>query len=155
MNRYSSISKIFVCVVTLLFLSSGLLAESMGISSGHDLDKLWAKAKDQFDLKSQDAVLLLESRNVEVLENGDLATRIHRVVWIGTGTGIRGYADLRVPYNLSVSKIKVIKLRTWRDDRWWPDQSEISPTAVVETVPHALALADDARSFLLRPSLLF
>ncbi|MBN2185385.1 MAG: DUF3857 domain-containing protein [Candidatus Krumholzibacteriota bacterium] len=146
MNRYSQFTGIFACVFTLLFLSAGLSAGSMGTSSGHDLDQLWAKAKDQFDLKLQDALLLHESRDLAILENGDLTARIHCVVWIGTEMGIESYADLRVPYNLSVSKMKVIKLRTWRDGRWWPDQSEISPTAVVETVPHELALADDYSS---------
>ncbi len=135
----SVISQIFL----LLIIAAPLFAESMGVSDGHDLDRLWAQAEKEFDLSSQDAVLLLESRHITILESGGLRARIHRVVWIGTETGIRDYADLRVPYNSAASSLKVIKLRTWRDEKWWPDKTKISSIAVVETLPFELTGADD------------
>jgi hypothetical protein len=123
-------------------LATSALAE-MGVSLGHDLDDLWAQAQASYDLSLQDAVLLLESRHVTLGEGGSLATRVHTVVWIGTSVGIRSYADLRVPWNGETSTLDVEVLRTWRDERWWPDPVAISETAVVETLPHALRRADD------------
>ncbi|MCU0640399.1 MAG: DUF3857 and transglutaminase domain-containing protein, partial [Candidatus Krumholzibacteria bacterium] len=116
---------------------------SMGVSSGHDLDALWKSAGKDFDLSKHDAVLLLESARVTILGGGARRTTIHRVVWIGTDVGIDTHADLRVPWNSATSTFSVTKLRTWRDGRWWPDETRVSPTAVVETLPFAVALADD------------
>ena len=118
----------------------------MGVSHGHDLDELWASAQKNFDLKALDAVLLLESRHVTILDNGNLKTRFHRVVWIGTEVGIEDHADLRIPWNSATSTFTVLALRTWNDNRWWPHESEVSETAVVETLPFALAQADDYTS---------
>jgi len=129
-----------------LSLPVQLSAESMGVSHGHDLDELWAKAQKQYDLKAHDAVLLLEGRYVSILENGNLRTRVHRVVWIGTEVGIEDHADLRIPWNSATSTFTVVALRTWNDGRWWPDESEVSEIAVVETLPFALAQADDYTS---------
>ena len=124
-------------------LAAPLFAASMGVSDGHDLDGLWKQAQKRFDLSRHDAVLLLEGRYVSIRENGDMRTRIHRVVWIGTEVGIDHHADLRVPWNSAESTLRVIALRTWRDKAWWPDESEVSETAVVETLPFALAQAAD------------
>jgi hypothetical protein len=121
-------------------------AVSMGVSQGHDLDDLWARAPKLFEYSAHDAVLLLESRRVSILDNGDLVTRVHRVVWISTEVGIYEHADLRIPWNSATSELNVIALRTWMDDTWWPDESEVSETAVVETLPFALALAYDYTS---------
>jgi len=118
----------------------------MGVSYGHDLDELWAGAQADYALSGEDAVLLLESRQITWDGEGTLATRVHRVVWIGTSVGIRGYADLRVPWNTATSRLDVAVLRTWRDGRWWPDESVISETAVVQTLPYALNHADDYTS---------
>ncbi len=123
--------------------SSSLRAEKMGISGRHDLDQLWSRAREIFDPAGFDAIVLLESEGVSLMEKGDLKRKIHRVVWISTGVAIHEHADLRIPYNSNGSSMKVLKLRTWRGGRWWPDEKKISDTAVVETVPHALALADD------------
>ncbi len=123
-----------------------LSAAAMGNSQGYDLDALWAKVRKQYDLEAQDAVLLLEGRHVSILENGNLRMRVHRVVWIGTEMGIDHHADLRIPWNSATSTFTVVALRTWRDGRWWPHESEVSGTAVVETLPFALALADDYTS---------
>jgi hypothetical protein len=115
----------------------------MGESRGHDLDGLWSAARKNFDTSSEDAVLLLESRSVSFPGGNVRRTTVHRVVWIATEVGIEDYADLRIPYNSATSSMKVKALRTWRDGKWWPDETEISPTAVVETLPFALARADD------------
>jgi hypothetical protein len=118
----------------------------MGTSLGHDLDDLWARAQSSFDLSQQDAVVLLESRHESFGPATQRVTRVHRVVWIGTGTVVRTHADLRIPWNSANSELKILKLRTWRDGRWWPDAEVISETAVVETLPYAVALADDYSS---------
>jgi len=143
MKLYKSVSGIFVCVIAMLLISQAISASGMGISSGHDLDLLWSKAKQQFDLEKYDAIILLEGRESTIDENGDMTTKVHSVVWISTSSAIRNYADLRVPWDSSRSTLNVLKLRTWRDGRWWPGRSEISPTAVVETVPDVLVQADD------------
>jgi hypothetical protein len=139
--------------LAVLLLAGALLAprpvraQAMGVSSGHDLDALWAQAQAQYDLARWDAVLLLESREVTMTgapgEPAKIATRIHRVVWIGTSVGRSSHADLRVPWNEATSTLAVETLRTWRDGRWWPDPAQISATAVVPTLPYALDRAHD------------
>ena len=143
MRRFNSIFIGSIFTTFLLILSIGLHAASMGVSQGHDLDELWARAREQFDISRHDAVLLLESRQVSILDNGDLRTRVHRAVWISTDAGMDAHADLRIPWNSVMSTLNIIALRTWMDNKWWPDESKVSETAVVETLPFALALADD------------
>ena len=105
-----------------LHLRPALLAADMGVSAGHDLDALWARPRRTTIWTRQDAVLLLESRQ----------RRLWRPTapwppactgWCGSAprSGIRGYADLRVPWNTATSTLDVEILRTWRDGRWWPD----------------------------------
>jgi len=118
----------------------------MGVSGEHDLDALWAKARKQFDPAEHDAIVLVESRRVTVLGGGVTRTKTHRVVWIGAAMGIRDHADLRVPYNSATAKMTVTALRTWRGETWWPRNGAVSETAVVETLPFAVATADDYTS---------
>lgn len=115
----------------------------MGRSGDLDLDELWAAAQLNTDLTKQDAVLLLEERRVNIVSDGAVAVTTHRVVWIGTGTGLRSHADLRVPWNEATSKLEVTKLRTWREGRWWPDVQRLSDTAIVHTLPYAVDHAAD------------
>ncbi len=143
MNRRSLVIASVFTAALLLLSAIPLFANTMGSSDGYDLDALWARAQNTFDLAEHDAVLLLESRAVTIGPGGNRVTRVHRVVWIGTARGIRAHADLRIPYNSATSALTIKLLRTWRDDRWWPDESEISPTAVVETLPYAVARTDD------------
>jgi hypothetical protein len=143
MRRFKAIYVGILITAFLMLLGGQSHAASMGVSRGYDLDDLWARAQQQFELSKHDAVLLLESRQVSILGNGDLVTRVHRVVWISTEVGIDDHADLRIPWNSATSGFEVIALRTWMDDRWWPHESEVSETAVVETLPFAIALADD------------
>jgi len=124
--------------ILLLVAAAGLpalAAAGPGVSNGHDLDALWARAEAGHDLAREDAVVLLDDLSVTVAADGTIATRLHTVVWIGTAQGIRHYADLRVPWNAATSTLDVELLRTWRDDRWWPDAARISETAVVHTLP--------------------
>ncbi len=134
-------------IAGLLVLSSlisvPLGAAQMGTSGGHDLDLLWSEAKKSFDLSRYDAVLLLESESVAVASDGSVKTTVHRVVWVGTTMGISAHADLRITYNSATEKLRVIKLRTWRDGKWWPGGNKVSDTAVVETLPFEIAGADD------------
>ena len=134
---------IAVAVLLLAAAAAGAVEPGMGTSAGHDLDALWARAQQTVDLDSQDAVILLDSRTTTVGDEGTVAVRVHQVVWIATSRGIRGYADLRVPWDSATSTLEVEKLRTWRDGRWWPDPEQISDTAVVETLPYAVGHADD------------
>ena len=94
-SRHNIIPGLCVMVLALSFPVL-LSAATMGNSQGYDLDALWAKAQKQYDLKAHDAILLLEGRHASILENGNLKTRVHRVVWIGTEMGIDHYADLRI-----------------------------------------------------------
>jgi hypothetical protein len=135
--------RIILTTIALLLLPVLVFAAGMGQSAGHDLDVLWALAQQQFDLDQEDAVVLLESRQIAFTHDGALQTRVHRVVWVGTTVGIRGYADLRVPWNSATSTLDVEILRTWREGRWWPDAEKISDTAVVHTLPYAVDKADD------------
>ncbi len=133
-------------VMTLLVAVAGAgtaLCADMGASYGFDLDALWTAARQTYDLDTEDAVVLLENREVTLTDGGELATTVHRVVWINSSTAIHQYADLRVPWNQANSRLDVEVLRTWRDDRWWPDPTAISETAVVETLPYAVDHADD------------
>lgn len=142
MKRPGVISAISGLILLLSVFVTPAGATDMGSSEGYDLDDLWTRAQNTFDLSRQDAIVLLESRHVSFTPEAQV-TQVHRVVWIGTGAVVRTYADLRIPYNSASSDFTVLKLRTWRDGRWWPDPEEISPTAVVETLPFAVAQADD------------
>ncbi|MDD3643393.1 MAG: DUF3857 domain-containing protein, partial [Candidatus Krumholzibacteria bacterium] len=135
---------LLAAMACLLIAQSAAVAEpAMGTSLGYDLDMLLSKAQAAFDFNAHDAVLLLEREEVTVLPDGGRRTLVHRVVWIGTSVGIRAHADLRIPWDSAASTMRVLRLRTWRGGRWWPGPDTISPTAVVETLPFAVADADD------------
>jgi len=135
--------KTILLVVATMSLATLSFAGEMGVSGGRDLDELWSAAQADRDLSVEDAVLLLENLQVNLGVDGTLATRVHRVVWIGSSVGLRSYADLRVPWNTATSQLDVEILRTWRDGHWWPDAEVISETAVVRTLPYAVNRADD------------
>jgi hypothetical protein len=146
MKRLDRLHAVLSVIALVLFPAFAANAASMGSSGGHDLDALWAKSQKQFDIGEHDAIALLESRGVTVLAGGVTRTRTHRVVWIGTAMGLRDHADLRVPYNSETARMTVTVLRTWRDGMWWPRDGAVSETAVVETLPFAVATADDYTS---------
>ena len=146
MKRLPLIIVAAAIITAFLAISNPVSAQDMGTSQGYDLDALWSSARSQHDPATEDAIVLLEARKITIAANGNEVTRVHRIVWIGTAIGIRSYADLRVPWNSATSTLNVVALRTWRDGRWWPDASNVSETAVVETLPYAVALADDYTS---------
>lgn len=110
---------------------------------GHDIGALMDAATAHYDLSDLDAVLLLDDESITVGDDGSLTTTRHTVVWFSTEIGLSAYADVRVPHDTATSTLEVHALRTWRDGRWWPDESELSPTAIVATTPYALQSADD------------
>ena len=140
-NQIPAVIAAFILIC--LSLAAPLMAASMGRSGGYDLDQLLERARQQYDLSTQDAIVLLEHRHIEMPAGGVIRTTVHRVVWVGSTRGVHDYADLRIPWNSATSSMTVKTLRTWRDDTWWPDATEVSSTAVVETLPFAVALADD------------
>ncbi|MBN1885030.1 MAG: DUF3857 domain-containing protein [Candidatus Krumholzibacteriota bacterium] len=143
MTRITTITATVAFGLLLALFASALGAAVMGVSRGHDLDALLARAGETVDLGAHDAVVLLESRTVDLSEPGTRRTTVHRVVRIATSLAIRRHADLRIPRDGDTSTLNVLLLRTWRDGRWWPSESGISETAVVETLPRAAATADD------------
>jgi hypothetical protein len=135
-----------VCAVVLtltLIAAYQSAAEPVSSVRGLDIGKLTSQAESSLDLSEMDAVILYDGREIEVHVDGSLRTTFHQIVWISTELGIEEYADLRVPYNTETTSLEVRVLRTWRDGRWWPHESVVSPTAVVETTPSALGRADD------------
>ena len=54
-------------------------APGLGTSAGHDLDALWAAAQQSPGFKLQDAVLLLESRDVAINDAGQVTTTVHQI----------------------------------------------------------------------------
>lgn len=135
-----------LALAVLLSVPAALDAEPLAISGRHDVGGLMLTAVDQYDLARTDAVLLLEDARVDLMATGGRRTSVHRIVWIGTELAMDRYADLRVAFDSADSRLEVTALRTWRDDRWWPDETEIAPTAMVETLPFAIRSADDYAS---------
>jgi hypothetical protein len=118
-------------------------AEPTAALGGHDVGALMIRAEKAFDLATADAVVLLDSETVDLSVAGERRTTFHRIVRIATELALGTYADVRVPHRAEEGTLTVIALRTWRDGRWWPHESSVSPTAVVETLPFALESADD------------
>jgi Domain of Unknown Function with PDB structure (DUF3857)/Domain of Unknown Function with PDB structure (DUF3858) len=145
MNILNFTRPLLALLLMMVLAGSALAANEaqLGMSAGHDLDQLWSQAQKTYDLKDHDAVVLLESHQVTITADGKVQSRTHRVVWIGSAVGLRNHADLRIGWNSETSSLKVEKLRTWREARWWPDETKLSKTAIVETLPYAVDHADD------------
>jgi hypothetical protein len=131
-----------LALALLVGASVTLRAEPMAAAGGHDIGELMALAEENYDLETMDAVILLDSETV-LISPGARKTTVHEIVWIATERGIDTYADLRVPYDSATSSLEVVSLRTWMDGRWWPHDTELNPTAIVETIPYAAQSADD------------
>jgi hypothetical protein len=129
------------CVVALAAGPSD--AAPMGAMGQYDIGALLSAADESFDLSSQDAVVLLDETSFVFESDGSVRRTVHSIVWMGTELGQDIYADLRVPYNAATSDIEVLSLRTWRDGSWWPAETELSQTAIVEATPYALQSAYD------------
>ena len=118
-------------------------AAPMDAQGKYDIGELLEKAEAAWNMEELDAVVLLDRESVTVDLDGEITTRVHRIVWMATELGLNTYADLRVPWNTETSELEVMTLRTWRDGRWWPHENEVSETAVVQTIPGSLQRADD------------
>ncbi|MBD3237566.1 MAG: DUF3857 domain-containing protein [Candidatus Eisenbacteria bacterium] len=118
------------------------LGAPLDASGDYDIGALLREADAEFDLAQQDAVVLLKRQDLRIAPDGARRTTVHRIVWMRTELAMETYADLRVPYRSDRAELEVHTLRTWRDERWWPDSVRVSPTAVVETLPGAVAGAD-------------
>ncbi|MCD4691096.1 DUF3857 domain-containing protein [bacterium] len=136
--------------LTLVFVTAPATAVPMsaattatGADGRMDIGALMDRAKETLDLEVTDVVLLFDGRDVAVASDGSVTTTFHQIVWISTELGIEEYADLRIPWNSTNATLEVKTLRTWMDGRWWPHETSLNPTAIVETLPYAIAGADD------------
>ncbi len=142
MNRLNGIGQAISLVALLLMVVPALAAPTSAVGD-MDIGALMARAEETLDLSSTDAVLLFDGRTVRMASDGAVETTLHQIVWISTELGIDEYADLRVPWNTTNVTLEVKALRTWMDGQWWPHESNLNPTAIVETVPYGVANADD------------
>ena len=142
MNRLNGIGQAVSLVALLLMVVPALAAPTSAVGN-MDIGALMARAEETLDLGSTDVVLLFDGRTVQIASDGAVETTFHQIVWISTELGIEEYADLRVPRNTTNAVFEVKALRTWMDGQWWPHESNLNPTAIVETVPYGVANADD------------
>jgi len=140
-NRIAIIVALAVAGVLLSVGSSG--AAPMDAVGRYDIGDLMERARTAWDIDELDAVILLDRQSIGLTEDGARTTRVHRIVWMSTELALETYGDLRVPWNSETCELRVVSLRTWRDDRWWPDESELSETAIVPTIPSAVQRAPD------------
>lgn len=122
-----------------LWVASAVHAGPRSADGRFDVEELLRAAESSFELERQDAVILAEVHEHNLLEAGRLSRSVFRLVFIRTAMGLRQYADLRVPHDSQAQKLHVKVLRTWRDQQWW----ESGETAVVETTPFAVDRAYD------------
>jgi hypothetical protein len=118
------------------FVCTGPLLGSDGRT---DLAELERAAATRWDLSREDAVVLLERREVEWTADRRRIETIRRAVRISADDAVEGYADLRIAYDSLRTDLEVLCLRTYRDGGW----IESGPTAQVETTPSALDRAPD------------
>jgi len=138
-----AVNLITILVASIMFsaIITGINAEAqMSISGQQDISQLMAAARQQYDLKSKDAVILFDGERRQWSADGRLTTYVHRIIWINSDVAINHYGDHRVPYDDANCNFKVVTVRTWRDSTWW----ETGETGIVETLPYAV---DEARDY--------
>ncbi len=106
----------------------------LGSDGRTDLAELERAAATRWDLSREDAVVLLERREVEWTADRRRIETVHRAVRIAADDAVEGYADLRVAYDSVRTDLDVLSLRTYRDGHW----IESGPTAQVEMTPSTL-----------------
>jgi hypothetical protein len=139
MRSLKLVSAVMLAASLSFALARGTLAEPLSFQGEMNLEELLAAAGKTFTLEEEDAIILVSARELSWLPDGRREELTHEVVWIRTDHAIDQYADLRIPYDAAHCDLEVKALRTWRDGRWW----EATDTAIVETLPFALASADD------------
>lgn len=129
-------------VILVLFLTAPPMeAEPVSVLGMQDIGELYVKAKNSFDLSTEDAVLLFKGEKVFWLPDGRLERQFHRIVWISTDFGIEEYADLRVPFDSERQELEVVAMRVWRLGDG--EIIESGPASRVETLPFQVATAYD------------
>ncbi len=63
-----------------------------------------------------DALVLRDERRVQILANGQVRERLHRVVRIHNNRGRDRHADVRVPFRAGEEEVRVLRARTLRAD---------------------------------------
>jgi hypothetical protein len=111
----------------------------LGSDGRTDLGELERAAATHWDLSREDAVVLLERREVEWTADRRRIETVHRAVRIAADHVVEEYADLRIAYDSLRTDLEVLSLRTYRDGHW----IESGPTARVETTADALDRAPD------------
>ncbi len=111
----------------------------LGSDGRIDFAELERAAASRWDLSREDAVVLLERREVEWTADRRRIETVHRAVRIRADVAVEEYADLRVAYDSLRTDLDVLALRTYRDGEW----IESGPTAMVETTPAGLDRAPD------------
>jgi hypothetical protein len=111
----------------------------LGSDGRIDLADLERAAATRWDLSRENAVILLERREVEWTADRRRIETFHRAVRIAADDAVEGYADLRIAYDSLRTELEVISLRTYRDGHW----IESGATAKVETTPSTLDRAPD------------
>lgn len=132
-----------LAVAAVAVAANPALGSPAAARGGYDIGRLMSEAESSWDLSGLDAVILVDSESVAIDADGTRTTTVHRVVWMATAYALELYGDLRVPWNSATSTLDVKTLRSWRDGRWWPHESELSETAVVPTISYGLQSADD------------
>lgn len=130
---------------SLLLLALGIVMSTHTASAQTSIDGAWniaelmTEAENNFDVSSNDAIFLLDSKEVHWLDDSSLEQHIHRIIWIGSDVAVDSYCDHRIPYDHDNTELEVTALRTWRGGQWWTT----GETGIVETLPHALRNAYD------------
>ena len=139
MTRRTKNLVLIPAVVVALAVCVSTARAQRSVFGKHDISTLLATAEKTFNLHEEDAVLLFDHQESHWLPDGCLVRHIHRIIWINTNVGMRRYGDHRIPYDDAHCTLKVVTVRTWRDDQWW----ETGPTGIVNTLPRALNHAYD------------
>jgi Domain of Unknown Function with PDB structure (DUF3857)/Domain of Unknown Function with PDB structure (DUF3858) len=138
MMRSSQITVFMIMLVIGILISLPLSAQE-SIDGVHNIEDMLTKAEQSFDLQKEDAVFLLDSKDVHWHPDGRLSTTIHRIIWINTDYAVDHYGDHRISYDSEHCDFKVTTVRTWMDGKWWVT----GETGIVETLPYAVNKAYD------------
>lgn len=130
---------VIAIVVILMLCFSSVTHAQTSYDEKYNISELMNTASQNFDMQIQDAVFLLDSKDVSWLPDGRLSTTIHQIIWLNTEVAVEEYGDHRIPYDSAHEAFIVKTLRTWRDNEWW----RTGPTGIVETLPYQMRNAYD------------
>ncbi len=104
-----------------------------------DIGALLKDAQASGDMTRQDAVVLFDGCDKDILDDGRLRMTIHQIIWLGTDRTVDEYADYRIRYDSDRQRLEALLVRTWRDERSIDSDS----TALVETLPFVASKTPD------------